>query len=309
MSNAAGFYIYDEHDYKVSVDDESSRKFFDTGYSKIDRVARPRSGEITMVPAFTDHGKSSFLRNMAFNMYKKYETLHSFYYAFEEQAVDTYTALVRLNYYDMFEKNKPITMDSNDFWQHIVKKDEIGAIAVNMQRQISERVHVSDKRIKPSEISKHIESVLEKFPVQVVFIDYLQDMKPERMINNAPAELEDMLECVEDVTKEHNLATIIAAQYKPDVRSPDDKWDIVGLTKVFGSSSAYKKAKLFMSLFNETAFQRTFKNGEQNPRIQKLEIDILKQKRQRYGKNLCLDMCSYSNRIIDSNDFYEGQNA
>lgn len=305
MPNAAGFYIYDEFDYSAQIDDERSRKYYNTGYPKVDRLARPRSGEITMIPAFTDHGKSSFLRNIAYNIYKAYPTVHSLYYAFEEQAVDTYTALVRLEYFDKFEKHMPERMSPEDFWGCITRKDEVGCIAIGLQAQMAQRIHVSEKRVKPSEIGGHILSIMDKFPIEVVFIDYLQDMKPERQINNAPAELEDMIECVEDVTKEHNIATLIAAQYRPDAKQPDDKWDIVGLTRVFGSSSAYKKAKLFMSLFNETAFKRVFKNGEQNPLVQKLEIDILKQKRQRYGKNLCLDMCSLSNRITESADYYE----
>lgn len=301
----SGLYIYDEFDYAASIDNERSRKYYNTGLKKIDALARPRSGHITMIPGFTDHGKSSVLRNIAYNMYCEYTNAHFLYYAFEEQAVDTYTALSRLMYYDKNEKGSTPIMNSNDYWDHIVKCDSIGAEARGYQAMISQRIHVVDKRIKPSIIGDHILSVIDKFNVEAVFIDYLQDMKPEREIRNAPAEIEEALESLEDVTKENNISTIIAAQYLPDVRNPEEKEDIVGLTRIFGSSSAYKKAKLFLSCFNETAFQRVFKNGDKNPSMQMLEFDIMKQKGQKYGGRICYKMCSMSNRILECEDNFE----
>lgn len=305
-SRPNGLYLYDEFDYAAAIDNERSRKYYNTGFKKIDNLARPRSGHVTMIPGFTDHGKSSVLRNIAYNMFCEYKEMHSLYYAFEEQAVDTYTALSRLMYFDKHEKNIP-RMHPDSYWEHITKNTPIGAEARGYQAILSRRIHVVDKRIRPSLIGEHIKSVIDKFNVEVVFIDYLQDMKPERDIRNAPVELEEALEALEDVTKEYNICTNIAAQYLPDVKNPEDKYDIVGLTKIFGSSSAYKKAKLFLSVFNETAFNRVFKNGEKNPAVQKLEFDILKQKGQQYGGCICYDMCSMSNRIYETADHFNAQ--
>ncbi len=305
--SSKNLYLYDEHDYKAFISTENSRKYYRTGYEKLDKKAMPRSGEITMIPAFTDHGKSSFLRNIAYNMYKIYPAIHILYYAFEGTCGDTYTALARLAHYHEIGDAESKCMHQKQYWEEIVKNTPVGSIAINKQKEISDRIHVIDKRCKPSEIQSHIADAINNLPsVSIVMIDYLQDLKSESHYEKGHSEIEQVLENIEDFTTENSIATIIAAQYgSPGVRDPDGKKDFVGLTKVFGSSSAYKKCQLFLSLWNETAFQRAFKDGESNPSVQKIEVDILKQKGQYYGKNLCFDLHSMSNRILESADHYE----
>lgn len=295
-----GFYKTDQHDVLLYMQDEKRRAKYSTGYKKLDAAAMPCAGKVTMIPAFTDHGKSVFLRNICVNQYLKYTDRKMLFYSFEDSAEETLIQLARIIHAKKFPERAAIQ------WRDIENqmcdpRNPVHAEILGIVAQLEERIFCYGEKLTPKILDDHIRAVSESDPeLTFVYIDYLQDMGGDNDRDDMYQGIAEVMCRTHDIMQQTGLCGMLAAQYRYDVKHADDKHDIIGLHKVFGSSNLYKKANVFYSLFNETVFNKQFKHQQPEGNIQYLEIDVLKQKRQAYASDLTFELDTNNGIVSES---------
>lgn len=294
------FAYYDEHRIIEDVRDISSRKKYATGYKKIDDVAMPRAGHCTLIPAYTHHGKSVFAMNLCYNMFCLNPGTSFVFYTFEATAFEVIVFLSHI----LAQEKKQTTAHAVEWNRRIVdEKDELHAVFMSCAAELSQRIFLYDKRIGVSELDHHMRNVIDdKKNVGVVFIDYLQDMRPENRSGSHHGDIEAMAIDVDRIASEYGVAVIMPAQYRQpeNYTAVKHKRNLIGEGRIFGSSSLAKKADVIYSLYNDSMFQYQFCGEENVPRFQELEVDVLKARGQNYAKNLTLKFDRATCRIVNS---------
>jgi replicative DNA helicase len=164
------------------------------------------------------------------------------------------------------------------------------------------RIFIRNSRINAAQLDTHLRKVIDdKGNVGIVFIDYLQDMKPDKRTGEHHADIEQMMINVDKLASDYGVAIIIPAQY----RSKDDKkkWhkeDIIGEHRIAGSSSLSKKADVIYSLFNTTVHDYQSNEIDKIGDTQEIEIDIIKTRKQSYAKNLTFQFNRRTGMIEES---------
>lgn len=300
------FFYYGEHEYINDMKRNKKAYRYETGYKKIDQYAQPRAGKCTLIPAYTHHGKSVFAMNLCYNMWNKYQNTNIIFYSFESDCYDVMSFLSRLWYYYTYEAKQSGENLSISEWDRLRETEgsEINSHNIYAVGQLQQRIFVQDRKISAEKLGVHLMRVLDdKGNVGIVFIDYLQDMEPDKRTGEHHADVEQMMIDVERIASEYHVAVIIPAQYKrPEYNFSEKsgKKNLIGEHRIYGSSSLSKKADVIYSLFNSTMFDYHFKNIGVIGEYEELEVDILKARRQSYAKNLTFKFCRRTGRIFES---------
>lgn len=284
------FWKAGEDEIRAAVLDARRRIKYKTGWKKLDDVAMLKAGRLTIIPAYTHHGKSVFMLNLAWRLYKQYPDMCFIYYSFEMDLADVASAFARFWYYDKYEdENKTHEHVSLDEWERRIgiATDDMHGYFMKAVSEFSKRIFIRCDRISPVELDVHVRKLIDaNDKVGVVFIDYLQDMKIERTGENH-ADIEQMALDVERVAIDYGVAVVAAAQYKrPEGYGKITKKSLCREDRIFGSSGLAKKADVIFSVYNDTMFNKQFNGIPITSMQEDIEIDVLKARKQGYASNL-----------------------
>lgn len=296
-----GLFHYGLQDYNLDME-SGGDMFVKTGYTKIDEYAMLRRGYVTTVPAYKNHGKSVFMENMLLNMHAIYEpkNWHYMYYSFETKEKNVIRHLSRMAYWEAFEKEGGCRKDKRE-WDFNRRKTGTQEYKFEQMfvEQLTRNVHFFAERLSPERLAVHISRCVELFDLKVVFIDYVQDMEIKDRNFNFSVDIAQTMVKLSEIAERYDIAIVVAAQFGRSAKATCKK-DICYLENIFGSSEIEAKSDVVYSVFNKTVFEyNKEEDGATTPTIQEIEVDILKQREQRYRKNMLFGLDTITGRITE----------
>lgn len=250
------------------------------------------SGALTILAAPTSHGKSTFLRNLAIDVAKRYEYEDKsvLYFTFEESEEDviaqftntyigkrlhavsrTYTQIDSI--IDYFKTGKPNYIGG--------RNAEISAKEFERRERSFSTDYLDSGRIRIFYRDYDLETLIEalefavcNIPTKAIFIDYIQILRSQKYARQPRAEqLKEICISLKDFSVKHKLPVVLAAQLNREATTPLR----MNNTQMAESSDIEKAANTIICLWNSN-FKLKLYGGKEPNKEEKEEIKALEDK-------------------------------
>ena len=254
------------------------------------------SGALTTIAAPTSHGKSTFLRNLALDVAKRYADKCVLYYTFEESEEDviaqfTNTYVNKLlhaeskthsqietikKYYANIGEAKENTYIGGSRAECTLEDFKAKEMEFSKDYLDSGRIRIFYKGYSIEDLVEAMRYAAKTLPVCAIFIDYIQILRSEKHSKLPRAEqLKEACIAFKDFAVESQLPVIQAAQLAREAKTPL-RMD----NQQIGESSDIEKASALICCVWNSAFKPTNysekKNAEEAEQLKQLEADGFK---------------------------------
>lgn len=248
------------------------------------------SGALTILAAPTSHGKSTFLRNLAIDVAKRYrdENKSVLYFTFEESEEDVIAQFTNTyigkrlhapskkhtqvdSIIDYFKTGEPNYIGGTNGAE--ISKEEF------KQRELEFSTDYLDSgRIKIYYRDYDLETLIEalefavcNIPTKAIFIDYIQILRSQKFARQPRAEqLKEICISLKDFSVKYKIPVILAAQLNREANTPLR----MNNTQMAESSDIEKAANTIVCLWNSN-FKPKLYGGKEPSKEEKEEIAAL----------------------------------
>lgn len=251
------------------------------------------SGALTMVAAPTSHGKSTFLRNLALDVVKRYKDKNVLYFTFEEseedviaQFTNTYVDTLLhapsskypqletiINYYRTGEAKYIADKALQDFQR---KEMEFSTNYLDNGRI---RIYYRDYNLET--LIEALEFAVNHIPTKAIFVDYIQILRSQKLAKQPRNEqLKEICISLKDFSVKYKLPVVLAAQLNREAKTPFR----MDNNQMAESSDIEKAANTIVCLWN-SSFKASTYGDKGLSKEEKEELDTLKEKKFELGKS------------------------
>lgn len=251
------------------------------------------SGALTMVAAPTSHGKSTFLRNLALDVVKRYKDKNVLYFTFEEseedviaQFTNTYVDTLLhapsskypqletiINYYRTGEAKYIADKALQDFQ---CKEMEFSTNYLDNGRI---RIYYRDYNLET--LIEALEFAVNHIPTKAIFVDYIQILRSQKLAKQPRNEqLKEICISLKDFSVKYKLPVVLAAQLNREAKTPFR----MDNNQMAESSDIEKAANTIVCLWN-SSFKASTYGDKGLSKEEKEELDTLKEKKFELGKS------------------------
>lgn len=244
------------------------------------------SGALTILAAPTSHGKSTFLRNLAIDIAKRYEERSVLYFTFEESEEDVWAQFAN-TYTDMqlhaiSRRHSQLATIANYY-----KTGEPQFIADSardefVRRELefstgfldSGKIRVFYKDYNLETLIEALEFAVSNIPTRAIFIDYIQILRSHKYAKQPRTEqLKEICISLKDFSVKHKLPVVLAAQLTREAKTPIR----MDNNQMAESSDIEKAANTIICLWN-SLFKPTTYGDKGVGKEEKEELETLKAK-------------------------------
>ena len=246
------------------------------------------TGALTIIAAPTSHGKSTFLRNLAIDIAKRYKDdgKSTLYFTFEEseedvwaQFTNTYVGmqlhteskrhpqLGTIAEYYRTGKTTYISDQAKD--EFIRKEEEFSSCYLD-----SGKIRVFYKDYDLETLIDALEFAVGNIPTKAIFIDYIQILRSQKYTKQPRTEqLKEICISLKDFSVKHKLPIVLAAQLTREAKTPLR----MDNTQMAESSDIEKAANTIICIWN-SKFRTTTYGDKAIGKDEQKELDTLTQK-------------------------------
>lgn len=250
------------------------------------------SGALTMVAAPTSHGKSTFLRNLALDVAKRYKDKNVLYFTFEEseedviaQFTNTYVNTILhapsskhpqletiVNYYRA-EDTKYIA--DNALTEFKRKEMEFSTNYLN-----NGKIRIFYRDYNLESLIEALEFAVNHIPTKAIFVDYIQILRSQKYARQPRNEqLKEICISLKDFSVKYKLPVVLAAQLNREAKTPFR----MDNNQMAESSDIEKAANTIVCLWN-SSFKASTYGDKGLSKDEKKELDTLKNQGFELGK-------------------------
>ena len=257
------------------------------------------SGALTILAAPTSHGKSTFLRNLAIDVAKRYrdENKSVLYFTFEESEEDVIAQFTNTyigkrlhapskrhtqvdSIIDYFKTGEPKYIGGNNGAE--ISQDEFKRRELEFSTDYldSGRIKIYYRDYDLETLIEALEFAVCNIPTKAIFIDYIQILRSQKFARQPRAEqLKEICISLKDFSVKYKIPVVLAAQLNREAITPLR----MNNTQMAESSDIEKAANTIVCLWNSNFMPnkygvRAMENKEKD------EIDALKSKGFDIGK-------------------------
>ena len=252
-------------------------------------------GALTIIAAPTSHGKSSFMRNLAIDVAKRYKDgeKSTLYFTFEESEEDVLAQFV--NTYIGKQLHEPSrTYSQTESIIHYYKTGEPTYIKETLRAEFIKKEQefftdfIDSGKIRIFYRDYNLESLLEalefavsNIPTKAIFIDYIQILRSQKFARQPRAEqLKEICISLKDFSVKHKIPVILAAQLNREATTPLR----MSNTQMAESSDIEKAANTIICLWNSNFKYRLY-GGKEPGTDEKNELKTLEDKKFKLGED------------------------
>ena len=256
------------------------------------------SGALTILAAPTSHGKSTFLRNLAIDVAKRYrnENKSVLYFTFEESEEDVIAQFTNtfigkqlharslkysqvdsiINYFKTGEANY-IGGDYAEISKgQFVREEEL----FSTDYLDSGRIKIYYRDYDLETLIEALEFAVCNIPTIAIFIDYIQILRSQKFARQPRTEqLKEICISLKDFSVKHKIPVVLAAQLNREATTPLR----MNNTQMAESSDIEKAANTIVCLWN-SSFKPKLYGGKEPNKEEKDEIKALEDKKFVMGK-------------------------
>ena len=253
------------------------------------------SGALTILAAPTSHGKSTFLRNLAIDVAKRYGDKSVLYFTFEESEEDVWAQFT--NSYigkqlHAVSKRHPQLQSIVDYYK-TGEATYIGGSNAEVTTEEFKRMelefssgYLDSGKIRIFYRDYNLETLLEalefavcNIPTKAIFIDYIQILRSQKLAKQPRTEqLKEICISLKDFSVKYKLPIILAAQLTREAKTPIR----MDNNQMAESSDIEKAANTIICLWR-SKFKPTTQ-AEKLGKEEKEELETLKEKGFVFGK-------------------------
>ena len=247
------------------------------------------SGALTILAAPTSHGKSTFLRNLAIDVAKRYkdEKKSVLYFTFEESEEDVIAQFTNTyigkrlhavskkhtqidSIIDYFKTGEPKYIGGSNAE---ISADEFKRRELSFSTDYldSGRIRIYYRDYDLETLIEALEYAVSNIPTKAIFIDYIQILRSQKYARQPRAEqLKEICISLKDFSVKYKLPVVLAAQLNREANTPLR----MNNTQMAESSDIEKAANTIVCLWNSSFKLKLYGGKEPNPE-EKKEIDTL----------------------------------
>ena len=263
-----------------------------TGGGEVELPFTLPSGALTILAAPTSHGKSTFLRNLAIDVAKRYkdENKSVLYFTFEESEEDviaqftntyigkrlhavsrTYTQIDSI--IDYFKTGKPNYIGGRNA-EISAKEFESRERSFSTDYLDSGRIRIFYRDYDLETLIEALEFAVCNIPTKAIFIDYIQILRSQKFARQPRAEqLKEICISLKDFSVKYKIPVVLAAQLNREAITPLR----MNNTQMAESSDIEKAANTIICLWNSN-FKLKLYGGKEPNKEEKEEIKALEDK-------------------------------
>jgi DNA primase catalytic core len=242
-----------------------------TGYRKLDDHLVIEAGTINVIAGRPSHGKTTFLLNILLNMCEKYPEKRFLFWSYEESR-----RLVGAKLLLSLQKRKdPSSSTSLKMASGYLKFSDLDlhhhfSTGLEDLRELfdSRRILLLDGHLELDNLCKRIETLKEKYDIPVVFIDYIQKIRPKKSTGTRQVDLQIVSDRLMELSKRLELVVIIGAQLRRESRAEN----AITLTHLRESGDIEQDANIVLGLHNPAMNEDEVSSSE----ITELDVLTLK---------------------------------
>lgn len=296
------------------------REYVPFGFSWLDDYVQIPSSALTLIYMITNHGKTTFLKQLMYNFVKRGKRV--LFLTYEDAAADVYAYLPYAYYIDMidagifsadkyprlsygeyerfFFKNKRIKKYDDELYKRVLspirEREKTGTgqvfIRQGMRTDTVERL--------PLIIEAFLES--KKTEVDVVIVDYIQRIPTSERSHGRQEAIEIAVNALQVFAAEYKLPVVSAAQLNFKGIRGEKRHDYVNLGNVRSAADISNAARLVIGGFNAHQFDRQMRQEEADfvfdiNAPEKCYFDILKDKGQVATSGIVVQFNPYTYRF------------
>ena len=257
------------------------------------------SGALTILAAPTSHGKSTFLRNLAIDVAKRYrdENKSVLYFTFEESEEDVIAQFTNTyigkklhapskrhtqvdSIIDYFKTGEPNYIGGTNGAE--ISKDEFKRRELEFSTDYldSGRIKIYYRDYDLETLIEALEFAVCNIPTKAIFIDYIQILRSQKFARQPRAEqLKEICISLKDFSVKYKIPVVLAAQLNREAITPLR----MNNTQMAESSDIEKAANTIVCLWNSNFMPNKYGVRAMEPK-EKDEIDTLKSKGFDMGK-------------------------
>ena len=251
------------------------------------------SGALTMVAAPTSHGKSTFLRNLALDVAKRYKDKSALYFTFEESEEDVIAQFAN-TYIDL-----PLHTPSNthpqleaiiDFYRtgeptYIAqdKREDFKRKEMEFSTEYLDngKIRIFYRDYNLETLIDALEFAVSHIPTKAVFVDYIQILRSQKLARQPRNEqLKEICISLKDFSVKYKLPVVLAAQLNREAKTPFR----MDNNQMAESSDIEKAANTIICLWN-SGFKASSYGDKGLSKDEKDELDTLKNQGFELGKD------------------------
>ena len=257
------------------------------------------SGALTILAAPTSHGKSTFLRNLAIDVAKRYkdEKKSVLYFTFEESEEDVIAQFTNTyigkrlhapskkhtqvdSIIDYFKTGEPNYIGGTNGAE--ISKEEFKRRELEFSTDYldSGRIKIYYRDYDLETLIEALEFAVCNIPTKAIFIDYIQILRSQKFARQPRAEqLKEICISLKDFSVKYKIPVVLAAQLNREAITPLR----MNNTQMAESSDIEKAANTIVCLWNSNFMPNKYGVRAMEPK-EKDEIDALKSKGFEMGK-------------------------
>ena len=250
------------------------------------------SGALTILAAPTSHGKSTFLRNLAIDVAKRYnnEDKSVLYFTFEESEEDVIAQFTNTyigkrlhapskkhtqvdSIIDYFKTGEPRYIGGNnaEITQDEFKRQELH-FSTSFLDSGKIRIYYRDYDLET--LIEALEFAVCNIPTKAIFIDYIQILRSQKFARQPRAEqLKEICISLKDFSVKYKIPVVLAAQLNREATTPLR----MNNTQMAESSDIEKAANTIVCLWNSNFMPNKYGVRAMEKKEEE-EIDALKKK-------------------------------
>ena len=209
----------------------------ETSY-QFDRGGKPLpltlpSGALSIIAAPTSHGKSTFLRNLALDVAKRYDDKSVLYFTFEESEEDVIAQFTN-TYVDALlheESTKHPQLEAIVNYYRTGKTEYIKENVIeDFKRKEEEfstdyldsgRIRIFYRDYNLETLIDALEFAVNHIPAKAIFVDYIQILRSQRLARQPRNEqLKEICISLKDFSVKYKLPVVLAAQLTREAKTP-----------------------------------------------------------------------------------------
>lgn len=249
------------------------------------------SGALTIIAAPTSHGKSTFLRNLALDVAKRYKEKSILYFTFEESEEDVIAQLTNTYIGKRLhaESRKHSQLESIVDYFKTGEASFIGGANAEITREEFLRkeeefstqyldsgiIRTFYKDYDLETLVDAMEYAVDNIPTRAIFIDYIQILRSTKFAKHTRTEqLKEICISLKDFSVKHKLPVVLAAQLTREAKTPFR----MDNTQMSESSDIEKAANTIICVWN-SQFKPTTYGEKGQGKDEKAEIDKLQKEK------------------------------
>ena len=210
----------------------------ETGKRKLDELLTIQNGDVILIAARPSMGKTSFAVDLAYNFAEK-----------GSKVLVISVEVSKLNLTNKILLSENENIDSNKFKKGLLSEKECTSIEESLNKFDKLEIFIEDKTSYIDDIVRLIAIEKRKRDIDVVFIDYIQLIKVEKVTTDVQA-ISEISKKIKSAAKENDVPIFALSQLNRAVesRGSDMKHQLSDLR---GSGSLEEDADVIMFLFRE----------------------------------------------------------